>query len=101
MVVVTHRLDVEVFELLSNVTPDLSVLKEGVKLNDFHILFFFKVELMEVETNSVESSENHLAQVELFNIVSQDSCDVTFIFLALALLLECFACLDRSVKTHR
>lgn len=61
MVVVADRLNVEVFELLSNITPDLSILEEGVKLNDFHILFFFKVELMEVETYAVESSENHLA----------------------------------------
>jgi len=101
VVVVTHRLDVEVFELLSNVTPDFSVLEEGVKLNDFHVLFFFKVQLMKVETNAVESCENYLAQVKLFNIVSQNSCNVAFILLALALSLECFACLYRSVKSLR
>ena len=32
VVIVTDRLDVEVFEFLSNITPDLSILEEGVEL---------------------------------------------------------------------
>jgi hypothetical protein len=61
VVVVADRFDVEVFKLFSDVTPDFTILEEGIELNDFHILFFFKVKLMEVESYAVKSCEDYLA----------------------------------------
>lgn len=44
--VVAARLDVHVFEFLFDVGPDFSIFKEGVQLDDFHVLLFLKTELM-------------------------------------------------------
>jgi len=54
-------------------------------LDDFHVLFFLKVKLVEVETYSVESCKDDLAEVELFDVISKNSSDVGFILLALVL----------------
>lgn len=56
--VIAGGLAVLVIQLLLDVLPDLSVLKERVKLDDLHDLLFVGIEFVEVETNAVESTEN-------------------------------------------
>jgi hypothetical protein len=71
VVVVTNGLEVQVLKFFSDITPNLSVFEVGVELDALHVLFFFEVKFMEVESYSVECSEDDHAQVVLFNIIEQ------------------------------
>ena len=62
--VIASGLEVVISELLLDVSPDLTVLKIRIELNNLDNLFFFWAELMKVEPNSIESTENYCSNVE-------------------------------------
>lgn len=67
VLVVAGRLYVCVVELLSDVLPDLSVLDVRVKLDHFHVLLLRRRELVEVEPNTEESSEDARTDIVSLN----------------------------------
>ena len=83
MIVIRAWLTIHVFEFFLDVRPDLAVLEVRVQLDYLHVLLLFEGELMQVEPNSVETTEDYLAKVELLNALREHFCDVTFILLAL------------------
>ena len=93
--VVASGLNVEVVKLLLDVLPDLSILQEGVKLDDLHNLFLVRVELVEVETHAVEGAEDRRSQVVILDNLGKNVADVRFV-----VLVATFAHVAGSIESH-
>ena len=83
--VVAGRLDVQVVKLLLDVLPDLTVLQEWVKLDDLHCLLFSGIELVQVESDTVESAKDGRAQVILLHNLTEQVRHVRLVVLVTTL----------------
>ena len=95
MSIITRRFNIQVVKLLLNVLPNLSILQEGIELNDLHDLFLVSIKFMQVEPNPVESAENSRAQIVVFDNLAQQIRHVRFIVFLVA--LSHIAC---SLQSH-
>lgn len=65
--VITCGLQIDIFQLLSDVLPDFSVLEIGIQLDQLHVLFFTLLQFVEVKTNSEECCEHTRSYVVGFD----------------------------------
>ena len=85
MGVVARWLNVQIVKLLLDILPNLTILQEGIKLNDFHNLLLTGIKLVQIETNAVESAENGRSEIIILDDLVKDVADVGFVVLILTL----------------
>ena len=95
MGVVTRWLNVQIVKLLLDILPYLTILQEGIKLNDFHNLLLTGIKLVQIETNAVESAENGRSEIIILDDLVKDIADVGFVVLILT-----FSHVAGSFKRH-
>lgn len=79
MSIVRGGLNVAVFELLSDVPPDLSILQVGVQLDCLKVHLLGGSELVQVEASTEEYAEDHCSNIVLLDELIEDFVDMALV----------------------